>query len=313
MKKFITKKTKVFNRFLSLVLIVALFVGMIPESVYAGNQKTSKISKEYTQGDFVYTYTVESSWGNSVSATIDVKNQGDKSINNWQLVLYYNGIIDNIWNADITSNENGRIVISAKDYNKTIKSGKSVSFGLIAHGENRQPEMPEKIVSYEADCNQGGSLDVENPDEKNPGEGMNADGSQTNDTGNENTGDGTTDNTNITHIFPEEQKGLNYALLTTGESNLNIYSSQLQVNGDVHTNKTFHYSGTSIKVDGTLEASERVVLYTSSSADAKKIGKKVESATTISMPDITEKIYTYAKTNGTYSKDSISYNTIKLL
>ena len=107
MKTFIKRKTKVFNRFLSLMLVVALLVGMIPESVYAGNQKTSKISKEYTQGDLVYTYTVESSWGNSVSATIGVKNQGDKSIDNWQLVLYYNGIIDNIWNADIASNENG--------------------------------------------------------------------------------------------------------------------------------------------------------------------------------------------------------------
>ena len=94
MKTFMKRKAKVFNRFLSLVLVVALLVGMIPESVYAGNQKTSKIRKEYTQGDFVYTYTVESSWGNSVSATIDVKNQEDKLPVIDGLVLYYNGIID---------------------------------------------------------------------------------------------------------------------------------------------------------------------------------------------------------------------------
>ena len=154
--KFMNKKTKQFFRFVSLLLVVTLLAGSIPESVYAknGNSK-STVTKEYTEGDMVYSYIVESAWGNSVSAKINIENHSKETLDNWQIVLFYDGIIDNIWNGEIVSNEDGKIVICAKDYNKTIKAGKSVSFGFIAHGENSQPKMPEKIVSYETDRNQG--------------------------------------------------------------------------------------------------------------------------------------------------------------
>ena len=264
---------------LSLLLIALLILGLIPSSAYATGTTTDLVEKEYTSEGCTITYRETSTWGNYVNADVIIENTTDSDKSLWQLELVYGGTIDSIWNADIVSSDNGTYVIAAKTYNTTIAAGQSVSFGFQAYGEEGKPEVPESITYVK-----------ENTDD--------AIGSEEEDSDSSSTGQD--------YAIPAEWKGLNYAMFTSGEEALSLYTNTTSITGSVHTNEDFYYQGTSLKVDGVLESAKGITLNTASGAENLQISSKLENAEVISMPDITEELSAYVKENGSLHEVSMT-------
>lgn len=62
---------------------------------------------------------------------LTVTNHSDKAVNGWKVSFTTEDEISSIWSAQIVSHENGTYVIRNMDWNGTIQSGESVSFGFI--------------------------------------------------------------------------------------------------------------------------------------------------------------------------------------
>ena len=291
-----TKDVKTWGkRLLSFVLAAALVLGLIPESASAAGAQRNVADKTiYTSGDCEITYQETNAWGTYVNADITIKNNGEETIEGWKLELRYDGSISNIWNADILSAEDGICTITAKAYNSTIGSGQTVSFGFTACGEKEKPDVPLGISiegEEEAATQEGttGQQTTEQETTERPGE------------------DGP--HTGGTVTVPEKWKGFGYALFTSGDETLSLYTNETSIYGNVHSNKDFHYQGNSIKVDGTLEAAGSIDLKTASGKDSQQVGRKQEKAESLEMPDITNEVYEYGKENGTVYDRTTDFNS----
>ncbi|WP_455718223.1 hypothetical protein [Anaerosporobacter sp.] len=105
-------------------------------------------------------------------------------------------------------------------------------------------------------------------------------------------------------VLPEEWRGLGYAVYTGGDKSLSLYTWKTSIVGDVHTNKDFYYQGTSLLIKGDLEASGMITTNTSSEEGCLQIDNKVENASNIDMPFITQEIYDHIKdTAQSYDSD----------
>lgn len=185
MKKFFMRETKRFNRYLSLLLVVTLLAGIIPEGVYAnGDRKTAKT---------------------------------------------------------------------------TVNTGSRMG--------NQQ----------------------ENQAESQPG----------NQTNSQETAEGKQD-AGLKTTLTEEQRGLYYAVLATEDFRTKVKAHCIRIQGNVHVNQNFFYSGDKIQVKGSLEAGEKILLHTSQGRRGQLIGRRVEKAGAVRMPDFVDEIYDYVKTNGTH-------------
>ena len=292
MKGIRKRKWKQWGRqLLSFVLVVALMLGLIPSSAYATGVTPTKAEQTYASEGCSITYKETSSWGNYVNADIVLKNDTDSDKSLWKIEMVYDGCIDNIWNADIISFEDGHYTIAAKTYNSTIAAGQSVSFGFMAYGEDGKPAFPSEISFVDDSENTGGDSTEEDGDK---------DGSEEED-------DSPTAGQEYT--IPDKWKGLNYALFTSGEDDLSFYTNTTKINGSVHTNQDFYYQGTSLNIDGVLEATKGITLKTASGEDNLYVASKQEQADVLEMPGITKEVYSYVKENGTIYESNKDFNS----
>ena len=194
------------RQILSFLLITAMILGLIPQSAYASAQEagTNKAENTYESEDCMITYKETSAWGNYVNADITIKNEGKNQQANWKLSLIFDGTIDNIWNADILSSEEGNCIIAAKTYNSVIKPGQTVSFGFQAYGKNGKPAVPKEIKLVK---------DTPSKDE-------------TDNKGDKDDKDDSGSLQGPSYTIPDKWKGLNYALFTSGEQNLSLYRNK---------------------------------------------------------------------------------------
>ena len=284
------KKLK--KQILSIVLVLAMLLGLVPQSAYASVENgTQTLEHVYESEGCTIIYKESSTWDNYVNADITIKNDGEELQANWQLSIAYDGIIDNIWNADILSAEDGKSVVGCKDYNSVIEKGQSVSFGFTAHGTDKKPAAPAYIRLVKDTPPETGT-----EDEKED---------HTEDGGNDEAG------TKVETAFtiPEKWKGLNYALFTSGDETLSLYTNETNITGDVHSNRGFYYQGTKLAVNGTVEAADTVEITTSSGADCQKVSARKEQADTVEMPDITGEVYNYCKEHGKVYDGTKNFNS----
>ena len=259
------------RQMLTFLLAAAMIIGLIPQNIHVS--AASKATEDtYESGDCVITYKENSAWGHYVNADITIKNEGKHQIANWKLSLCFDGTIDNIWNADIISAQEDECIISSKTYNSVIEPGQTVSFGFQAYGTSGKPEMPEEIKLVE---------DVPSKDDTDDQEKDDNDGLQ-----------------GPSYTIPEKWKALNYALFTSGDQILSLYTNETNIKGSVHSNKDFYYQGTTLSIDGVLEASGNIDLKTSSGKDCCKVSAQKEQEEKLSMPDITKEVTEYIKANG---------------
>lgn len=112
------------------------------------------------------TFTLTSNWNAGYNANVKLENIGDSTIQNWYLGFDYNNSITNIWNAEISSNEDKEYVITNVGWNQDIAAGNSIEFGIS--GDYAFKGFPENYELIGTITEEGDTL-----------------GSETNNTGNE--------------------------------------------------------------------------------------------------------------------------------
>ena len=98
----------------------------------SGWDQTTK-EKIFEGENFKVYFTLSSNWHASYNVTIKLENTGDESIQNWYLGFEYADSITNIWNAEISSNENGYYTIKNVGWNQNIAVGQSIEFGITSN------------------------------------------------------------------------------------------------------------------------------------------------------------------------------------
>ena len=147
-------KNFLLKRVISCVLVCAMILGLIPQSVYAAPSEGTDTQKTYSSDGFTITYKEASAWDNYVNAEITLANDTDSAKSLWEIQFSYDGEIDSIWNADIKNHDDGTYVLEAKTYNSTIAAGQSVTLGFMAHGSSAKPAMPESITFADASASE---------------------------------------------------------------------------------------------------------------------------------------------------------------
>ncbi len=94
---------------------------------------------------------VVTSWDDKVQLNVTVMNASDAVMNNWKVAFDFDGTIDQIWNAEIISAEDGKYVIGHPSWKTDLEAGESYTFGLIAtkNSEDAPTVVDSSLVSQE--------------------------------------------------------------------------------------------------------------------------------------------------------------------
>lgn len=270
------------RRVIAYVLMIAILAGILPQEAFAAAEtEKSKTTSEYVSEDCDIVYKTVSSWGNYANVDISITNNGDRKLTGWEIEFPYDAVIENIWNADLLRTDNGKCYVAAKSYNAEIQKGQTVSFGFTARAEKNTPQAPCEMVLTDKNSRKN----EESKEEDN------------------------TSKDNLSAIFPEKWKGMNYTIFASEETDLSLYTYKTNVTGDVHSNGGFKYQGTTLNVQGCLSAGKNIQIQTSSMEGAKTVTKEVENSTKISMPDITKEIRDHIKEHGVWNEGDKEYGS----
>jgi len=93
-------------RFLCIILTMTLLLSLIPTRVFADAEiRYYSVEEGHS---FEIQSTVVSSWDKHINLNLEIRNTGDKRIDNWHLTFNTPYIIENIWNASvIDTDDNG--------------------------------------------------------------------------------------------------------------------------------------------------------------------------------------------------------------
>ena len=80
-------------------------------------------------------YSQVNSWGNGFEGQINITNNSGSNLDSWDLDFSLPQQITNIWDAKITSNDNGNYTIKHESWNREIKAGETISVGFVAYGD----------------------------------------------------------------------------------------------------------------------------------------------------------------------------------
>ena len=136
------KERKIMNkgkRLLSALLIAAMVLqGIFGTSGFAAEQE----KKVFKSGNIDITVVKQSEWEDGYVAQVEVRNQGDTDLSQWNLQAdFSNSQVENIWNAKLErtvsakSGEKELLLISNESYNSVIAGGQYASFGFRAKGK----------------------------------------------------------------------------------------------------------------------------------------------------------------------------------
>lgn len=174
-------------RGLSLVLAIIIIIMSTDYKILAradqGTANSEETSRIYEGNGYKAKYTLFSSWNSGSNFQIELENTGNTKIENWSILVEYQDEINNIWNAQITSHENGVYTIKNDGWNQDVEVGQTVSFGMSASSaftavpasitllDNYRSVVTEGvIVDYSINNNWGngctGSIDISNLTDK---------------------------------------------------------------------------------------------------------------------------------------------------
>ena len=88
-------------------------------------------------------FTLVNDWGSGFEGKISITNNGTSNIDSWSLEFDFANPINNIWDAQIESNQNGNYVITHEAWNREIKAGETLSFTFT--GENSVSSAPQNF------------------------------------------------------------------------------------------------------------------------------------------------------------------------
>lgn len=141
---------KIGKKALAYLLAVNVCLGAVNVPAYAQESTITEVSTEaetmegtggstwdqvtteniYEGENYRVTFILTSNWNTGYNANVRLENTGDSTIQNWCLGFDYNNSITNIWNAEISSNEDIEYVIKNVGWNQDIAAGNSIEFGI---------------------------------------------------------------------------------------------------------------------------------------------------------------------------------------
>jgi len=90
-----------------------------------------------------FTVNITDDWGTGYVSQVNFA--PEVTVGTWQVTLEIDGAIQNIWNAEILSQQNGRYVIGNVDYNGNVSAGQTTSFGFDATGSSSSIQIVSDI------------------------------------------------------------------------------------------------------------------------------------------------------------------------
>ncbi len=152
------QKARRMKQFIALLLVVVMAVTPV-SGIQAQAESDNSAGREtvFTGDRFEVVFKVTGQWSGAFNAEITLKNTSDHPIENWALQFSMAHEINDIWNAVVSSNENGNYIVKNAVSNQDIVPGKSVSFGFSAVcGQKTQIPDAFEVLSSEKE------VDVEN-------------------------------------------------------------------------------------------------------------------------------------------------------
>lgn len=114
---------------------------------YFSNARLLYAHEEIEEDGYKVNVDIKTSWENHELYEITIENISEKDIINWNLSFNTNGIIDDIWNAQIKESLGNEVVVSCKDYNSIIGVNDKVSFGIeMKYGDINIKEIPSNFI-----------------------------------------------------------------------------------------------------------------------------------------------------------------------
>lgn len=88
-------------------------------------------------------FTLIKDWGSGFEGKISITNNTDGNLDSWSLEFDFPNPINNIWDAEIKTNDDGSYVITHTNWNREIAAGETLSFGFT--GENAVTTEPQNF------------------------------------------------------------------------------------------------------------------------------------------------------------------------
>lgn len=276
--KICTFKAKL-RRAVSLLLIVALMTGLLPQSVYASSvPKTDTSDIRTYEGDgYEVVAEITAMWGSYANVDVKIINKSLHRMKDWQMELPKTFTWNNLWNAQSAGENGNSYVLEGADYNKDIGLFGQVSFGGTMFFSSGEVSLWDACTLTDAKMRE--KSDTAGDDTKSEGEDGSAEEKEEDEKPE-------TGSSRLPYEIPEELSGLNYALFCADTQGVAVYSNETKVEGDIHSEGDFTYAGTKLSVTGTLEAAGDIRIQTSSMENARRIGSEKENAARIQMPDL---------------------------
>ena len=122
------------KRVLAWILVLCMVLVSAPGLAYAHSQEQKK---SLTDGDLVMEYEIVSAWENRINVSVKLTNNSNNPIENWSIAYDSIGEVENMWNASVVENRNGKMTVKNLGWNQDIAAGQSVSYGYILKSDTQ--------------------------------------------------------------------------------------------------------------------------------------------------------------------------------
>ena len=96
------------------------------------NADTNTVTSDNLNQETDVDFTLIKDWESGFEGQIAITNTSINNIDSWTLEFDFPNPINNIWDAEIESNQNGHYAIANAPWNREIKAGETLTFGFTA-------------------------------------------------------------------------------------------------------------------------------------------------------------------------------------
>lgn len=128
------------------------------------NVKAEVIARKvFTDEKENYEIIVEetSAYNDKFVMQVTIKNKGTNTIRNWNISASMDGIISNIWNAEIIEQKKGKSIFAYQKYNRNIAAGEQVVFGMQIEDGNFDSCTDFELIQEEQNISDTGEVSYE--------------------------------------------------------------------------------------------------------------------------------------------------------
>lgn len=117
-----------------------------------GNYQMMNFVTRLKDEQYTVSYKENSDWGTGFTGEITIKNVGDTTIEDWELIFSFDRNITAYWCAKQLKKEGNRYHLQNDGHNANIKSGESLTIGIMGNGGKKGDGISKAVmrhISYE--------------------------------------------------------------------------------------------------------------------------------------------------------------------